>query len=153
LVDNVIIMPISIDNVNHRDDDVLELVHGLMHQVRAQVHQELRGELTPMEARVLRFFGRRPGATQSELAQHSGRDKAQLARLIKGLRDRGLLATAESEDRRQVCLVLSPAGEALQRRLRQLDRRMSARAVAGFSERDQAQLHSLLQRVRENLRG
>jgi DNA-binding MarR family transcriptional regulator len=151
LVDNVIIMPRSIDNVNH-SEDVLELIHGLMHQVRAQAHQELRGELTPMEARVLRFFSRHPGATQTDLAQHSGRDKAQLARLIKGLRDRGLLATAPTEDRRQVSLVLSAEGEALQRRLRQLDRRLAARAVAGFSERDQEQLQALLQRVRENLR-
>jgi hypothetical protein len=36
-----------------------------------------------MEGKVLGFFARHPGATQRDLAQHSGRDKAQLARLIK----------------------------------------------------------------------
>ena len=44
-----------------------------------------------MEHKVLGFFCRHPGATQSDLASHAGRDKSQLARLIAGLRARGLL--------------------------------------------------------------
>ena len=53
--------------------DPLELVHQLMHQVRALQRQALReegdGDVTPMEARVLGFFARRPGATLKELAE------------------------------------------------------------------------------------
>lgn len=149
------IMTESVDNVK-QEDDVLDLLHALMHQVRSQQHQQLRAaaELTPMEARVLRFFGRHAGATQSELAEHSGRDKAQLARLVKGLRERGLLlALEDAGDRRQVRLALSPEGEALRRRLRQLDRRLTARAVQGLAPSEQAQLRALLLRVQENLRG
>lgn len=144
----------SVDNVKH-EDDVLDLVHALMHQVRSHQHQQLRSaaELTPMEARVLRFFGRHAGATQSDLADHSGRDKAQLARLVKGLRERGLLLALQDEgDRRHLRLALSAEGEVLRRRLRQLDRRLTARAVHGFAPAEQAQLRALLLRMQDNLR-
>ena len=147
-------MPNTLDNVNHRDE-VLELVHAVMHQVRARQHLELRdaAELTPMEARVLRFFGRHACATLSDLAEHSGRDKAQLARLVKGLRDRALLdGQDDSEDRRQVRLALSPAGEDLYRRLQRLDRKLAAQAASGLTEAEGEQLRALLQKVRENLR-
>src|SRR5215469_14992448 len=88
-----------------RDDDVLELIHTVMHQYRARQYRLLKEgphDITHMDGKVLGFFNRHPGATQSDLAQHSGRDKAQLARLIKGLRERELLrAEADEHDRRQ----------------------------------------------------
>jgi DNA-binding MarR family transcriptional regulator len=156
------IMRKSIDNVNHQtpvkpraDDDVLELIHTAMHQYRGQQYQVLRDgphDITHMESKVLGYFGRHPGGTQSALAQHTGRDKAQLARLIKGLRERGLLeARAEQADRRSVALLLTADGHAVLRTLQQQARRLNARAVAGFSAAEQQQLVALLQRVTANL--
>jgi DNA-binding MarR family transcriptional regulator len=149
----------QVDTVNQSgeraEDDVLESVHALMHQVRAQQYRVLRDgphDITHMESKVLGFFGRHPGATQSDLAQHSGRDKAQLARLIKGLRERGLLlAEADAADRRNLHLSLSPEGLALQRSLRQQSQRLGAAAVAGLSDAEQQTLLALLLRVRRNL--
>lgn len=153
------IMRESVDKVNHQEkpfgDEVLELVHAVMHQFRSQQFQVLRDgahDLTHMESKVLGFFARRPGATQRELAQHSGRDKAQLARLIKGLRERGLLdGAANEDDRRNVCLQLTADGMAMQRLLHRQARQLEAQAVAGFSAADRAQLLTLLQRVQHNL--
>lgn len=148
------------DNVNHRgaarvEDDVLDLVHTVMHQYRAQQYQVLRDgphDITHMESKVLGYFGRHPGATQSELAQHSGRDKAQLARLIKGLRERGLLdGAADDADRRSITLRLTADGQAVLRTLQKQARRLNERAVLGFSGAEQQQLLALLQRVRANL--
>jgi DNA-binding MarR family transcriptional regulator len=149
----------QVDTVNQSgeraEDDVLESVHALMHQVRAQQYRVLRDgphDITHMESKVLGFFGRHPGATQSDLAQHSGRDKAQLARLIKGLRERGLLlAEADAADRRNLHLSLSPEGLALQRSLRQQSQRLGAAAVADLSDAEQQTLLALLLRVRRNL--
>ena len=153
----------TIDNVNHpaprgpdeAPDAVLDLVHALMHQVRAQQYQALQGgeaALTHMEAKMLGFFGRRPGATQSDLAQHSGRDKAQLARLVKGLRERGLLdGTPDPADKRNLRLSVSPAGQALLQQLNALSRTVSQRATAGLSAAELTQLQDLLQRMRSNL--
>jgi len=109
-------------------------------------------DITHMDGKVLGFFGRHPGATQSDLALHSGRDKAQLARLIKGLRDRGLLSgEVDENDRRHVRLVLTAEGQAVQRALQQQAKRLSAQAVAGLSAQEHRQLLALLGRVQRNL--
>ncbi|MFO1339729.1 MAG: MarR family transcriptional regulator [Burkholderiaceae bacterium] len=138
-------------------DELVELVHTVMHQLRSQQYQALRDSplaVTHMESKVLGYFGRSPGATQSDLVQHSGRDKAQLARLIKGLRERGLLAAeADEADRRNLRLRLTPEGEGLLRGLKQQSRKLSAQAVSGLSAAERDQLRSLLQRLRDNLGG
>ncbi|GHC86951.1 hypothetical protein GCM10007320_33090 [Pseudorhodoferax aquiterrae] len=105
-----------------------------------------------MESKVLGFFARRPGATQSDLVQHTGRDKAQLARLIKGLRERGLLqGEADAADRRNVRLQPTAEGLAIQRALREQADALEKRAVEGLSEDEKARLIALLQRVQDNL--
>lgn len=147
------------DNVNHsgeaEPEHVLELIHTVMHQVRSQQYQVLRDgphTITHMETKVLGFFGRHPGATQTDLAQHSGRDKAQLARLIKGLREQGLLdGQADAADRRNLRLALTAQGRAVLDALEQASAHLAVQAVAGLSEEEQRQLQTLLQRVRENL--
>lgn len=149
----------SVDNVNRReiaeDEAVLELVHTVMHQFRSLQYRALEGGthgVTHMESKVLGFFARSPDATQSDLVQHSGRDKAQLARLIKGLRERGLLSgEADAADRRNVRLRLTAEGHAVQRVLRQQGRKLEARAVAGLSEEQRGELVALLRQVRRNL--
>lgn len=137
------------------DDDVLELVHRLMHDYRSLQYRLLRDgphEITHMEGKVLWFFHRHPGATQKELAQHSGRDKAQMARLIAGLRERGLIdAEVDEADRRNVKLSLSAAGLAVHRGLQQQAKRLSAKAVSGLGAAEKEQLLALLRRVRQNL--
>ena len=157
----------SVDIVNHVDsastsaakpstaDVVLELVHTVMHQFRSRQYQVLRDglhDITHMESKVMGFFAHHPGATLSDLAQHSGRDKAQLARLVKGLRERALLAgEADAADRRNVHLTLSAEGHAVQQALRREARALNARAVDGLSAKEQAQLLELLGRVKANL--
>ena len=150
----------TVDNVNHVDsvapaDAVLELVHTVMHQFRSLQYQALRDgphDITHMESKVLGFFSAHPGATLSELAEHSGRDKAQLARLVKGLRERELLGAApDPADRRNVHLTLSPAGHAVQQTLRRKARSLNGRAVEGLDERQQRTLVELLGVVKANL--
>nr|WP_295772824.1 MarR family transcriptional regulator [Rhodoferax sp.] len=152
-------MRTSVDNVNQPankpDDGVLEIVHQVMHQYRAQQFRVLRDgphDITHMDSKVLGFFGHNPGATQSDLAQHSGRDKAQLARLIKGLRDRGLLdGEADPSDRRNTRLSLTDAGQAVRRALQQQGKRLNDAAVAGMDAAEREQLTQLLLRVSQNL--
>lgn len=136
-------------------DEVMDLVHTLMHRFRSLQYQALRDtaqDLTHLETKVLLFFARRPGATQSDLAQHSGRDKAQLAKLIKSLRERGLLdAVPDPQDRRNILLELSEQGREVQRHLAQQARRLGAQAVAGLAAAEQRELVALLRRVQDNL--
>jgi DNA-binding MarR family transcriptional regulator len=161
------IMRKQVDNVNHvgsasapsaqalAADAVIELVHVVMHRFRSRQFQALRDgahDITHMESKALGFFARHPGGTLSDLVAHSGRDKAQLAKLVKGLRERGLLA-AESDalDRRSVQLRLSEAGQAVQRAMHAEGRVLNERALDGLSAQEQAQLVDLLGRVKANL--
>nr|WP_229416247.1 MarR family transcriptional regulator [Massilia sp. PDC64] len=134
---------------------MLERVHAIMHLYRSAQQRSLRAgphDLAHMEIKVLGFFARRPGATQSDLAAHSGRDKAQLARLIRGLRDRGLLdATADETDKRSTRLALSEAGKEMFAALHRHDGALAETALEGISETERATLLDLLERVRANL--
>ncbi|MBW8898578.1 MAG: MarR family transcriptional regulator [Massilia sp.] len=105
-----------------------------------------------MEIKVLGFFARRPGATQSDLAAHSGRDKAQLARLVRGLRERGLLDAAGDEtDKRSTRLTLSEAGKTMYAALHRHDGALAEAALDGLTDAQRATLLDLLERVRANL--
>jgi len=154
-----LIMRNKVDIVNQSpaasDEDVLELVHAVMHDYRSLQYRFLRDsahDITHMDGKVLGYFARHAGATQSDLAVDSGRDKAQLARLIKGLREKGLLqAEADEADRRNQRLSLTVDGRAVHRALQQQARRLSTKAVAGLTGVERAQLVALLHRVKSNL--
>jgi DNA-binding MarR family transcriptional regulator len=150
----------EVDRVNQKSgEDALEVMHAIVHLYRSQQMRGLRNgiqagshELAHMEIKVLRFFGRHPNATQSDLVAHSGRDKAQVARLIKGLRDAGMLdATADEADRRSTRLTLSSAGQAVCEELRRQSGALGKIALAGLDTDEQARLMALLARVRVNL--
>ena len=140
-----------------RPPDVLEAVHTLMHAVRNRQQALLQQggvALTHVEAKVLAFFARQPGATQRELALHSGRDKGQLARLVGGLRERGLLHGVEDPvDRRAVQLQITDEGSAALQATQRALRRLGTLAVMGLSADEQGQLVALLARVRDNVAG
>jgi len=149
----------SVDTVNKTreggGDDVLDQVHGLMHLVRSLQYRALQqgpGGVTHMESKVLGFVARHPGATLRDLVAHAGRDKGQLARLVGGLKERGLLeARADDSDRRSQCLFLTGEGAAADQAVRRRARKLGTVAVKGFSEAELGQLRALLDRVRANL--
>ena len=147
----------SVDHVKQGGDaeDVLEAVHAVMHLYRSRQFRVLReGEhgVTHMESRALGFFARHPGATLSELVAHADRDKGQLARLVSGLRERGLLeARVDEADRRNQRLYLTAEGEKAQQALKRESRKAAATAVRGLAGEEREQLLELLARVKKNL--
>src|SRR5450830_319929 len=101
---------------------------------------------------ALVFFVRHPGASQSDLVQHSGRDKAQIARLIKSLLGSGhLQASPDPADRRSQRLSPTPSGLALHGQLHQARRQALARSLTGLDAGELGQLLGLLKRLRGNL--
>jgi len=152
-------LPKQVDLVNQSaptpGEVVFDTVHHVMHLYRARQLRGLRDTphpFTHMEYKVLGFFARHPGASQSELVAHSGRDKAQLARLIKGLRDQQLLdAQVDDTDRRSTRLRLTALGQAMIGELEGMGAQVSHRAVQGLSAAECAQLLALLARIKGNL--
>jgi len=138
-------------------EGVFETLHTVMHLYRAAMLREVRaaeGALTPMEYKTLGYFSRHPGATLSDLVAHSGRDKAQLARIVKDLKNKGLLETARDEaDRRASRLTPTAAGQAISEAVLARSRETLGRGMAGLSAAECATLQSLLERIRQNLEG
>lgn len=149
----------EVDRVNqnrgNRADDLLETMHAIVHLFRSRQLRGLRSgphELAHMEMKALGYFARHPGATQSDLVAHSGRDKAQVARLIRALREAQLLeATADEHDRRSTRLSLSAAGQEVFDGLHRQSGALGEAALGCLSGDEQAQLVGLLARVRANL--
>ncbi len=156
------IMKNSVDTVNQSNlakpspDDVFESIHSIMHRYRALQYRKQSTDaqpLTHMDGKVLAYFSSHAGATQKDLALHSGRDKGQLARLIAGLKERGLIEGQPNEaDRRNICLQLTPMGKTVQRALQTQARRVSQRATANLSDDERKQLVALLHKLDAGLR-
>src|SRR5450830_197033 len=147
----------QVDKVNHSPaaERVFDAIHTVMHLYRSGRSQAFRDDergITHMESRVLDYFAHRPGATLSDLATHSGRDKAQLTRLVRGLREGGYLEAREDDlDRRSMRLQLSAQGQVLQRELRKSGAQILDRAVEDLSSQQCEELVQLLEILQRNL--
>ena len=137
------------------DDELLDLLQTLIFELKSAMSRAMleQGDaLAPMEMRALAFFAKRPLSSPSDLVKRTGRDKAQVARLIASLVDRGLLTSqTDAEDRRSYTLKLTKAGVLAARRIERKRRRAAENLFAGFDERERAGLASFLTRMQQNL--
>lgn len=138
-----------------RARDLFEQLHQLMHLYRAQQYRILRDgpyDISHLEHRVLAFLARHPGATQSDLVMHFGRDKAQMARLVRGLRDRELVCgEVDAQDRRSTRLSLSSTGRQLYQSLRTHGEWLATQTLQDLNSVEQEQLQALVQRLHRSL--
>jgi DNA-binding MarR family transcriptional regulator len=134
---------------------LFEALHEIMHLHRAQLQRAIEGGgwgVSPLEARVLGFFARSPGATLTDLVAHSGRDKSQLARMIGSLRERGLLdARPDAHDRRNLRLALTPQAEGIHQDMRARMQRMAKAAVVSIDKDERARLLAALRKLAQGL--
>jgi DNA-binding MarR family transcriptional regulator len=115
-------------------ESVFEQMHEIMFLFRSLLQQRLRedgGDIPGMAVKVLGFFARHPGCTQMELVQHSGRDKGQVARLVKDLTGRGLLARGDATPGRRRGLELTEQGLVMHRRLQRQRSQLANKLIAG----------------------
>ena len=136
--------------------DVFDALHELVRLFRARMRKSMESvhpELTFNEIRVLVHTGRRPGLTQKDMVEHSHADKAQMARTLAQLEEKGwLLRTASESDKRVRCLQLSEQGQALYAQLRQLRDGVARDLLQDCPEPQQAQLLALLQLAGDDAR-
>ena len=130
---------------------VVEGLHALMHILRRRLQQAAQAEadgLAAMEVRALGFFARHPGSTAKALAAHSGRDKAQVARLLQPLMARGLLvATPDPNDRRSLQLQPTARGLLIARRMAVQRQHIHDSMLAGFAAAELLTLADSLERM------
>lgn len=141
---------------NSPNAELLDRLHLLMLRFHRRMHDAVRDEgdgLAIMEARSLAFFARHENSTQSELAQHTGRDKAQVARLVKTLLERGLLdSTRDPDDGRVLRLALTADGKTMQRKMHRHRTNFENALVQGFGEAEKLEALALLDRMVANVK-
>lgn len=103
---------------------------------------------------VLWYLAREEGLKQAGLAERLGVAPISLARQIDKLEEEGLVERRrDASDRRCFRLHLTPRAEPALEKMRKLGEQARAEALAGFTDKEVAQLQSLLSRIRSNLGG
>lgn len=139
------------------DDVITEEIHLLRRLLKAQQFRFYSYSDTPrdmvyMGVRMLDYIGGHPGCTQSDLVGHFFRDRAQVAKLVGGLRERGLVDTEVDEnDRRLQRLHITEEGRKIRVGAQRERKRVARLALTGIDAADRKQLIELLRRIRRNL--
>ncbi|WP_337880229.1 MarR family transcriptional regulator [Rheinheimera sp.] len=118
----------------------------------AQAFRSQQIALSPLHYKVLHLIQSLDPATPQLIAQHSGRDKAQVTRLLQDMEKQGLIEKQpHPHDKRSVCLALTKRAVTLCTQaallVSQLDRQLSSQLTAD----EQQQLHQLLQKLAQGL--
>jgi DNA-binding MarR family transcriptional regulator len=134
------------------NEDVLEQLNALMFVFRSEMRRALHEAgyaFNGMEVRMFLRIAEHPGCAASDLVRDSGRDKAQVTRLIQQLEQTGFVRREPDEqDRRVQRLFVTEAGEQLHGKLRRWRQAVAHRLMGRLSEEEQAQLARLLARMR-----
>lgn len=110
--------------------------------------------LTRAQWLVLTRLHRRPGASQSELAEMMEVEKASAGRMIDRLEAKGwVVRRAQEGDRRVNRVYLTAEAEKIHGRMWRIAEATVDDALAGLSKREAAQLGALLARVKNSLIG
>jgi DNA-binding MarR family transcriptional regulator len=129
--------------------ELLEVVPLIMRAMRAEVRRQRSPELSMPQFRALAFLGRNEGAALSDVATFLGLALPSASKLIDGLvLSKFVVREIAAEDRRRVCLALSPAGRAKYKVMVTQARKFLAKKVAHFSDPQRQQLSEILGALR-----
>lgn len=108
--------------------------------------------LAPFQGRLLSIVARRPGCSHQALAGWTGRDKAQIARTIKELESRGLLArSAHASDWRSHSLSVTAAGEDACARITRERATLGAEITTALTAEERSVVIAALEKMRARL--
>jgi len=106
--------------------------------------------LHPYHHAILLVVDEGSSETQGAIADTLGYDRGQLVGLLDELEERGLVERRrDPEDRRRHIVRLTPEGKQTLRKVRALARQIEDDFLAPLSDKERAQLHTLLLRLAE----
>jgi DNA-binding MarR family transcriptional regulator len=143
------------DKENENHSDLLDLHEHPGHLLRrAQqisvsiFHDEIGGEITPVQYALLRTLAARPGIDQVTLAGLVAIDTSTGASVCARLEEKGLLERKViPHNRRQRALTITTAGADLLQRLDPAVHRLRERLLAPLTARERAQFMRLLDKL------
>ncbi|MDX3904236.1 MAG: MarR family winged helix-turn-helix transcriptional regulator [Pigmentiphaga sp.] len=136
-----------------RSTPVVDDLIGLFLTIKADLgrHIAARGDMacTPLAISLLELIDRMPDCSQKALAERTGRDKAQIARMVRDLEQDGLLTrTPSPRNSRHHLLAVTPAAGPYILALEAAKLAAEARLLAGLDEGEREMLAALLARMR-----
>ena len=126
----------------------------LVHYMRRGLDQELaqHGEATSAHFIVLMMLGCEGSITAAELAKRLSQDPGAMTRLLDRMEARGLIRRVrQQDDRRRVCIELTPQGARLLPVLERAGKVVVNRALRDFTAAEQRQLSAFLKRMIHNV--
>lgn len=109
-------------------------------------------DLQPGRFAIITLIGRNPGISQTALSRANCRDKSTMTPVLNDLDRRGLInRTRVKSDQRSYQLALTPAGEAMLRRLTACAERHERELDRIIGARDRAKFLLLLKKIRSQL--
>lgn len=136
-----------------------EEITNLLSEISRQFRMQLRAaaidgeEPTPFQSEVVAIVGRNGGIGTPALAQLSGRDKAQITRIVAELETLGLVRRERStRDRRLSLLTLTNAGDDLFRQISARRTALSATMLGPLTLGEREQLLVVLLKMRSALK-
>lgn len=124
------------------------------HQISAAVFENacVSVGLTPAQYGVLTVLSSEPGLDQTRLARALAFDKVTVMRVCKGLEERGLIERRMAEhSRRQMAVVLTPAGKKLLQQARGPAEQAYQRLLSPLTPEQRQQLIEILETLTEGL--
>jgi DNA-binding MarR family transcriptional regulator len=120
--------------------------------LKTRMQDDAEQGLGPLHLRALCLCQRNPGGSQQQLVQSLGRDKGQIARLIRELEERQLLTrTPDERDRRVWCLSVTAEGEEKCRWFSALEASLAHDLFGTLAAADRQQLDAVLQAVQTQI--
>ena len=113
--------------------------------LKNRMQDEAEQGLGPLHLRALCLCQRNPGATQQQLVQAMGRDKGQIARLIRELEERQyLVRTPDERDKRVWRLAVTPSGEEKCQWFSTIEAQLASDMFGGLDATEREKLEQLL---------
>ena len=90
---------------------VMDVVPLVTRTIRAKLRERRSADISLPQLRAMAYINRNDGASLSALSAHIGLTLPSMSKLVDGLVIRNLITrTSHSQDRRRVCLSLTPQG-------------------------------------------
>lgn len=138
------------------DSDIRNTLWQLAFQFKVSTKRTIREHrlhLNGMHVRLLYLIRTQPECTANRLVAISGRDKAQITRVVKELEAMGLLTrTPHPGDKRSQLIALSEQGRLLMHKTTEAEQAVERRLLKGMSKEEVALFLSLAHKMLDNLR-
>ncbi|MBL7252606.1 MarR family winged helix-turn-helix transcriptional regulator [Alloalcanivorax marinus] len=136
--------------------DIRQVLWQLAFQFKVSSKRAIRDYDLPingMHVRLLQMIHRQPDCTAQHIAAVTGRDKAQITRVIKELEAMDLVTrTPNPEDRRSQLLALSKTGQGLMARIQEAEDEVRKTLLKGIPKKDVDAFIETGNRMLDNLR-